>query len=153
MKALTALRARFRRSRASKPARHRTAQLRAVSLACSHMDHSYGYSFWLRREEERWLLNAECFLRDFTEETALESRETGGQDLAELFAVMERTDAIARAENWKKPKAPPFQILDETVYSFGLSFSDGSRYRSGSREPELEQFFYRLAEKLAGPNP
>ena len=131
-----------------KSAQHELSEISAVSLSCGHMDHSYGYYFWIHLEQDKWLFNTECFTHDHEVETAFENREVNRDDTDALFEILERSDSIAYAENYKKPKKLlPFEVLDETTYSFVLTFSDGSRYVTLDSQKELEEYFYRLAEK------
>lgn len=63
---------------------------------------------------------------------------------------MENHDTITYAETYNKPVNFPFEVMDETIYSFCLSLSDGSQYSADSAGPgkgELEDFFYCPAEK------
>ena len=40
----------------------------------------------------------------------------------------------------------PFEVMDETTYSFCLTFSDGSQCVTYDAQEKLEDFSYRLAE-------
>lgn len=133
-------------SKKPKPAQHALSDLSTVSIACCHMDRSYGYSFWIHREQDNWLFDADCFTQEHQEETILKGREVSDEDADVLFEILERNDSIVYAENYRKPKKLPYVILDETTYSFTLTFSDGSSYLTRDYQKELEEFFYRLAE-------
>ena len=111
------------------------------------MDRSYGYSFWIHLEQGKWLFNTECFTHDHEVEMVFENREVSSDDTDALFEILEQSGSIAYAENYKKPKDSPFEIMDETTYVFCLTFSDGSQYVTCDRQKELEEYFYRLAEK------
>lgn len=130
-----------------KPAQHSLSEISAVSLSCGHMDRSYGYFFWVHREQDKWLLDAVCFTHDHEDETVFENREVRSNDMDALFEILEQSDSIAYAEKYKKPKNLHFEVLDETTYGFCLTFSDGSRYVTCDRQKELEEYFYRLAEQ------
>ena len=130
-----------------KPAQHSLSEISAVSLSCGHMDRSYGYFFWVHREQDSWLLDAVCFTHDHEDETVFENREVRSNDMDALFEILEQSDSIAYAEKYKKPKNLHFEVLDETTYGFCLTFSDGSRYVTCDRQKELEDYFYRLAEQ------
>lgn len=58
-----------------------------------------------------------------------------------LFEILERSDSITCAQNYKKSKDSPFEIMNETTYSFCLTFSDGSRYLTFDREMETLQIY------------
>ena len=143
---LTVLSGLFGCTKAPKPAQHTISEISDVSISCGHMDRSYGYFFWVHREQDKWLFNAECFTHDHEVETVFENREVSGQNMDALFEILEHSDSITYAENYKKPKAPLFEALDDTTYTFCLTFSDGSRYTTCDRQKELEEFFYLLAE-------
>lgn len=142
--ALTAL---FGCVRAPKTAKHNVSDITDVSISCNHMDYSYGYYFRIYHEQEKWLFDAECFTYDHSCQTSFESREVSNDDMDMLFEILKQNDSITYAENYKQPKKSPFIILDETTYSFCLTFSDGEQYLTRDPKNELEEFFYRLAEK------
>lgn len=133
--------------KASKPAKHELSEIKSVSISCGHMDRSYGYSFQIYKEENGWLLNAECFTHNYETETVLEKCELSGEDAKALLEILERNESIAYAENYSKPKKRSVRIADETTYGFCLTFSDGNFYATYDRQSDLEEFFYRLAEK------
>lgn len=130
-----------------KPAQHELSEIRAVSISCGHMDRCFGYSFRIHREQDKWLFDAACFTHDHEDETVFENREVSGKDMDALFEILDRNNLIAYAENYKKPRNFPFEILDETTYGFCLTFSDGSQYVTLDYQKELEEYFYRLAEQ------
>ncbi len=129
-----------------KPPKHKISDISSVSISCSHMDRCYGYYFWVRRDGDVWLFDATCFTNDHEVETVFENREVSSEDIDELSKILERNGSISYAENYKKPKKLPFEVMDETIYTFCLAFSDGSKYNTNDPQKELEQFFYRLAE-------
>ncbi len=149
---LAALTALFGCAKAPKPtpaAQHTASDISGVSIACTHMDFSYSYFFEIRREGETWLFDAECFTQDHTVPTSLENREVGKDEVDTLLGILNDNDLIAYAENSKKPREPLYEALDETTYTFSLTFSDGSQYQTSGWQQEPETFFYRLAESMA----
>lgn len=130
-----------------KPAKHELSEVTAVSISCGNMDRSYGYSFWAHKEENGWLLDAECFTQNFEEETVFENCELDSEDAKALLEILKENESIAYARNYKEPKKSVFQVADEETYGFCLTFSDGSQYVTHDRQNDLEEFFYRLAEK------
>ncbi len=143
---LAALAGLFGCSKSPKPAQYTISEISAVSIACAHMDYSYGYYFQIHREQEKWLFDARCFVDDHHKEVAFENRDVSNEDMETLFELLERNDSIAYAENYKKPKKLTLEVMDETTYSFCLTFSDGRQYMTCDWQKELEEFFYRLAE-------
>ena len=144
---LTVLTGLFGCNKALKPEHHELSELSSISISCCHMDRSYGYCFGIHRNEEKWLFDTECFTHDHGVETVFENREVSSEDIDALFEILERNNSITYAEKYKKPIKLPFEVLDETTYNFCLTFSDGSQYVTYDAQNELEEFFYRLAEK------
>lgn len=130
-----------------KSAKHELSEITSVSISCGHTDRRFGYSFWVHKEENGWFLNAECFTNDKETETVFENRELSGDDTETLIGILERNDSILYVENYREPKTFAFQVADGETYGFCLTFSDGSRYVTGDRQKDLEEFFYRIAEK------
>lgn len=132
-----------------KPTQHTVLELSSVSLSCCHMDRSFGYYFYIRTEDNKWLFDAECFTHGNEKETRIENREADAGDIDALFEILDRCGSIAYAENYKKPMGSPFEALDETTYSFCLTFSDGSQYVTCDRQKELEEYFYQIAQRMS----
>ena len=130
---------------------HEPSDLTVISISCCHMDFSYGYSFTLSKESGVWRFNAECFTHEHEQQTNFENRAVSDEDIAEMLDIIERNGTIQYAENFKKPKKPLFEVMDQTTYSLYIRFSDGSDYNAdltSRHDSELENYFYRLAEKL-----
>ncbi len=139
----------FRCSKApDRESHHKVSEITMLSLSCSHMDYSYCYYFALTLGERGWLFDAECFINNHEEKTVFSGRVVKSEDVEKLFDILERNRSIAYAETYKKPKKF-FIIMDETIYSFCLIFSDGSQCTAasaGTAIRELEDYFYLLAE-------
>ena len=128
---------------------HETSQLRAISISCGAMNYSYCYSFSLYRQEDQWLLEAECFTQDHEVETKISGKAVESGEIDTLLDILERNGTIEYAGSYREPKRL-FQALDDTVYGLSLTFADDARYSVssiGTAQPELEAFFYRLAEE------
>lgn len=136
-------------SKEPKPAQHTIEDISSISISCCHMDRSFGYYFCIRREDNKWLFDAECFIHDHNDETVLENCVVATEEMDTLFEILERSNSIAYAENYKKPIESPFEVLDETTYSFCLTFSDGSQYVTCDWQKELEDYFYQIAEQMS----
>ena len=126
--------------------KHTLSDISAVSIACTHMDRTYGYYFRAHKDQDKWLFDADCFTHDRRVETSFENAALSDEETDALFEILERNDVITYAENYKKPKPSPLFALDETTYSFVLTFSDKNQSVTGDCQTELEEFFYRLAE-------
>lgn len=132
---------------APKAAKHSLSEISAVSISCGHTDLRLCYSFWLRREEEAWLLNAEFFTRE--SKTVLENRRLVGEDAEAVLEILKKNNSIAYVENYRKPKAVFTPTADEDTYVFCLTFSDTRQYTAFGRQRDLEEFFYALAEEIS----
>ena len=135
-----------------KTQQHSISEVTSVSIACGHMDRSYCYSFWLRKEGEQWLFDTECAIRDHSEPIALENLPVDSGAVNEVLAILEQSGAILYAENYKQPKKSELQLMDATTYGFSLMFSDGSQYSTSDLGPAgdaLEDYFYALSEQKA----
>lgn len=132
-----------------KPAQHQLSDVTSVSISLGNMDRRYGYYFLVHKEDGVWLFDAECFTHEREVETALENREVSSEYIDELFRILEQTDSIAYAENYKAPIRLPIKAMDESSCSFCLTFSDGTKCVTEDTQSELEEFFYRLAESLS----
>lgn len=123
---------------------HSPQELTAVSIACGEMDRTHSYSFTARRDGERWLFDADCFVRDFAEEAAVRDVELAAEDVRSMLELFETGGYIASVEQHQT--SPRAGAADGSVYSVCLTFSDGSRTMGAVRLEGLEQLFYRLAE-------
>ena len=133
----------------TKEPEYEVSQLRAIAISCSHMDRRYGYSFFLHQEEDQWLLDANCFTQDREVETEFSGKAVESGEIDTLLDILERNGTIEYAGSYREPKRL-FQALDDTVYGLSLTFADDARYSVssiGTAQPELEAFFYRLAEE------
>lgn len=130
-----------------KPADYELSDISEVSVSCCHMDYSFGYVFRLHLEDGKWLFDAECFTHDREVQTEFENREVSEEDAVRLLDIVKNNDLITYAANYKKPPASPFVVLDDTTYSFRLTFTDGSYYSTSDCQSEPEEYFYSLAEK------
>lgn len=128
-------------------AKHTLSDITALSISSGNADRRYGYSFWVHKEEQDWLLNVACFLPEQETEIILENYELSNQDIEAIFDILEQNESIAYVENYKQPKKSLFSVMDETTYGFCLTFSDGAQYLSYERQNDLEGFFYRLAKR------
>lgn len=124
--------------------------IRSVSISCGHMDYSHSYSFYLRKDESGWLLDAE-FATD-TENPRVEYEEcpVEEEDVKELLDIVVEQDLIERLWRCKKSKVK-VQILDETTYYSSIGFTDGESLGAAILiSKDMEARLYRLAGKYAG---
>ena len=138
-------------NKSTRAPKHTLSDITAVSIACGHMDRSYGYSFGIYKQQESWLFDAECFTHNNEIETTFEKCVIEAEDVDELFEILERNDSVSYAEAYK-PKANSSNTADAEIYSFGLTFSDSTQCTTDDEQPELCRYFYRLAEKYEKTN-
>lgn len=125
---------------------HSPQELTVVSIACGEMDRSHSYSFAARRDGERWLFDADCFVNNCTEEATIRNAEMTSDDVRVLFELFETGGYIASVEAKKNRTSSRSGAADGSVYSVCLTFDDGSRTEASVRLKALEQLFYRLAQ-------
>lgn len=127
--------------------------IRSVSISCGHMDYSHSYAFYLRKEENGWLLDAEFATDTEQSRVEYEACPVAQEDVRALLNIVQEQDVIGKLRRYKKPKIG-VQVLDETTYYTSLLFADGESIGAASHvDSALESGFYRLAEKYADTIP
>ncbi|MGN0624308.1 MAG: hypothetical protein ACI4JA_10245 [Oscillospiraceae bacterium] len=119
-------------------------------MLCVHMNRCYSYLFSVSKDKDIWLFTADCWTHDHEKDTEFSDKTVSDEDIEKLLDIIERHDVIANAKKYKKPKKSRLQIMDETVYCFGITVSDtvfsGGELASDARG-KLERYFFSLAEK------
>lgn len=131
----------------NKASKYTVDDIRSVSISCGHMVYSHSYSFYLRKDENKWLLDAE-FATD-TEHPRVEYEEcpVTEEDVKELLNIVREQEVIEKLRHYKKPKIK-VQVLDETTYYTSILFADKERLDAATLvSKDIEVYFYRLAEK------
>lgn len=131
------------------PAKKTKADISGVSLSQNHMNYSYCYSFFLRKENGKVLFDADVRLEkdngDF-EAIVLENCEVESKYFDKLLELVKQNDIREYTESYKK-KTELFQLSDETTNTTTLYFADGTdkSAESGAYKEELYDFFSDLA--------
>lgn len=126
-----------------------TGDIRSVSISCGHMSYSHSYSFYLRKEESGWLLDADFAPDEEKPHTEFELRPVTDEDADALLDMIRDKDILSKLKRYKKPKLKAF-ALDETAYCTSILFKDGKRLTASAHiSSELELSFYHLAAKYA----
>lgn len=120
--------------------------IQSVSVSCGHMDYSFSYSFYLRKNENEWLLDAE-FSKDAEQpRIKYEERQIAEEDVKELLDIAADRKVIEKIRRYKKPKIN-VMVSDETTYFTSILFADGERLGAAALiSKEMEDCFYRLAD-------
>lgn len=127
--------------------------IRSVSISCGHMDYSHSYSFYLRKSENNWLLDAEYAVDTEQPRIEYEERPVSEKDAKELLSVVQEQDVIGKLQRYKKPRIT-VQVADETNYYTAILLADGERLGAAAHiSGELVTGFYNLAGKYAGDPP
>lgn len=129
---------------------HELSEVQNVYVGCGCMDYSYHYSFSVYYKDEKWLLDADCFIRDHMDPIEISGCEISSEDKDKLFNILEQNDLISYVEKYKKP-GQFFQALDETTYGISIFFTDGSAFHAeplGEARSRLEDYFYNLADNI-----
>ena len=129
------------------------SDIRSVSISCGHMDNSCSYAFYLRKEENGWLLDAEFAEDSELPRTEYEACPVAEEDVLALFELVQKQDVIKRLERYRKPKLK-IHVLDDTTYYTSILFEDGETLGAATMiDQDIEAYFYRLAKKYAGAAP
>lgn len=124
--------------------------IRSVSVSCGHMDYSHSYSFYLRKTDGGWLLDADYATDTEQPHTAFEECPVTEEDAKDLLSIVQEQDVIGKLRRYKKPKIKA-QAVDETTYYTSVLFTDGEQLGAATHiSDSLVNGFYRLAEKYAG---
>ena len=130
-----------------------TDDIRSVSISCGHMNYSHSYSFYLRKEESGWLLDADYAADTGQPHTAFEECHVTEEDAKELLSIVQEQDVTGKLRRYKKPKIK-VQIADGTAYYTSVLFTDGEQLGAATRvSNDLINGFCRLAGKYAGTVP
>ena len=131
----------------SKAPAYTAEDIRSVSVSCGHMDYSHSYSFYLRKADGGWLLDADYATDTEQPHTAFEECSVTEEDAQELLATVQEQDVTAKLRRYKKPMLP-VQVADETTYYTSVLFADGTQLGAAAHISDaLVTDFYVLAEK------
>ena len=123
--------------------------IRSISISCGHMDYSHSYCFYIRKEENKWLFDAEFATDTQSPRVEFEACPIATQDVKELLATICNQKATEKFWQYKEPKLK-VQALDETTYYTSILFTNGKSLGVPMLiSSETEDCFYRLAKKYA----
>lgn len=123
--------------------------VRSLSVSRGHMDYSFCYSFYLRKGETGWLLDADFALGAGQPHIEYEARPVTETDASELLKTAREQEIASRIRRYKKPKTKVF-VSDETTHYTSLGFENGETLGAAVFSgKDLESLFFRLAEKYA----
>ena len=108
----------------NKPPEHTVEDIRSVSVSCGHMDYSHSYSFYLRKTENGWLLDAEFATDTEHPRVGYEECPVTEGDVKKLLTIVQEQNLTEQLRRYKKPIIK-VQVLDETTYYSSISFTDG----------------------------
>ena len=133
----------------SKVPEYTSEDIRSVSVSCGHMDYSHSYSFYLRKADGGWLLDADYATDTEQPHTEFEACSVTEEDAKELLSIVQEQDVIGKLRRYKKPKIK-VQVADETTYYTSVLFTDGEQLGAATYiSDELVNGFCRLTEKYA----
>lgn len=127
--------------------------IRSLSISCGHMDYSHSYSYYLRKGENGWLLDAE-YSRD-TESPRVKYEEcaVAAEDVKELLDIVEKQEIVKKLRHCKKSRSK-IVALDDTSYYTSILFGDGEQLGAAKLiSRDMEEAFCRLAEKYSSIAP
>lgn len=126
-----------------------TEDIAALSISCASPERTNNYTFFVYESGGGHLFDAECFTNGGEREISLAAHELDATDHSSLLALIEETDGIARAREQAKRKGGILDIKDADTYGYVLTFDDGTRYISSTRQAELEEFFFDIIDKYS----
>ncbi len=131
------------------PTKHNETDIAGVSLSQGHMDYFYCYSFFLRKEDDKVLFDADARLAKENEApviVVLESCEVDSKYFDELINFVNNNKVQEHVNSYKK-KPQLWEAMDKTTNTTTLYFADGTDKSadSGAYEEELRKFFTDLA--------
>lgn len=131
-------------------------ELTSVSISQSHMDRTECFHFWARDKNNTYLLDAECLIVDYDNNTCEEISLTNTQITEEdfrHFSELDREYAFCSHIKTER-KNNKFFILDETVTGFSVKYGEDSFNieTNGECFKNVKDFFFQLAEKYADNN-
>ncbi len=125
---------------------HTKEDIVAISICYAQMERTQCYFFGAYRENNLWFFDAQCFLSDEQTEVRWEKEPLSPEEVEELFSILEETDVLSRLQTANQTKKLPLSVKDEETRVFCLTFSDSTQVSFDEEQPQLVQFFYRLAE-------
>ena len=132
------------------------SELTSVSISQSHMDRTYCFHFWARNTNGSYLLDAECLIVDYDnntcEEISLTDTQITEEDFRHFSELDREYDFFSHIKT--KRKNNKFFILDETVTGFSVQYGEYSFNieTNGECFRNVKDFFFQLAEKYADNN-
>lgn len=124
--------------------------IHSISISCAHMDYSHCYAFYVRNSENGWIFDADFATDTESLHTIFENCSVTDEDVKELLAIVRDGELVKKLSRSKKRKTK-IHVSDETTYYTSIMFSDGEKIgASVFASQDLEDCFYRLAEKYAG---
>lgn len=131
-------------------------QLSSVSISQNHMDRTYCYSFRARKQNESYLLDAECIIVDYDNNDYKEINFTDTaitEEEFQQFALIDsKYDFLSHIKSGRKKNI--FFACDETITNFSVKYGEESFNieTNGECFKAVNEFFFQLAEKYADNN-
>lgn len=128
------------------------SNIQSVSISCGHMDYCHSYSFYLRKYENIWMLDADYSIDTDEERIIFENYIVLEKDAQNIITIIKKQNVIVKLQNIKKPLFN-IHIADETIYYTSIAFNDGNNISATMfTNDDLVRCFYNMAEKYAIKN-
>lgn len=122
--------------------------IRSMSISSSCMDYSYSYTFYLRKTDDKWLLDADCAFDTESERVQYEERLVDETDAMDLINLLDEEDLLEKIYRYKKLKMK-VTPLDDTTYYTSVQFTDGEILGAQkSFSSKVETFFFELVKNM-----
>lgn len=126
------------------------SELTSISISQSHMDRTYCYNFFVRKENGLYLFDADCVFVDNDEHCEVNfTDKVIAQEEFEEFAKLDEKYGFLSLIKPKKEKKSIFFALDETITHFTVKYGEDafSLYPNGECYSKVSENFFALAEK------
>ncbi len=126
-------------------------QINGISLSQYHMNYGENYSFFIRKEDDKVVFDAEVRFYDEPYEIILEGCQVDEKYYDELISL-EKEYGISDYVNSYKKKTLPFEALDKTENITTVYYMDGSDKSadSGEYKDALYEYFVHIAKIYKG---
>ena len=128
------------------------AEMKAVSINRSCMDHSSSYSFTLEKDGNHWFFSFDAAIHRSGAHTEAKGLRIEDDAAEEILRIAKEQQLVNKVKQYEQPPDDGIVLLDETTYQTSFRFMDGSSiYAPIDAGDELADAFYSLAQANTCP--
>ena len=128
------------------------AEMKAVSINRSCMDHSSSYSFTLEKDGNHWFFSFDAAIHRSGAHTEAKGLRIEDDAAEEILRIAKEQQLVNKVKQYEQPPDDGIVLLDETTYQTSFRFMDGSSiYAPIDAGDELAGAFYSLAQANTCP--